>query len=222
MTISNQHILMINVIFIVLFLITLIKAYLSGFVATLIELVATIALFVVVAPLSSVLSKMIVIVPFKINEGSQTLLEKFIQQNINRAVWFIIIFVVGAIVLKLTAKLTKKLNDVVVIGTVNKLLGLLLGFIITIFYAIVFGVLINSPFIKNGIDVKNKTVLKYYDLPIQYTKKYVTSFSNEILAKAMSNEATLTEKEATQLFDFLIQQGISTQEINKLLQGMKK
>lgn len=213
---------MINIIFIVLFLITMIKAYLSGFVATLIELVATIALFVVVAPLSSVLSKMIVLVPFKINESSQTLLEKIIQQNINRAVWFIIIFVVGAIILKLIAKLTKKINDVVVIGTVNKLLGLLLGFIITIFYAIVFGLLINSPFIKNGIDIKNQTVLKYYDLPIQYTKKYVTTFSNEILAKTMSNETSFSEKDATQLFEFLVQQGISTQEINKLLQGIKK
>lgn len=126
------------------------KGFHNGFV---LEAIITISLLLCILVgwfVSGWLMDRIFIVPSDIIDTGVSLLDALALSIINRGAWFIILLVVTNILLRLFRKQIRKINKIVIIGTLNKVLGTVLGFVKSLVYIMILMVVLSSPLFTNG------------------------------------------------------------------------
>lgn len=220
MYIESSVIVTINIVIILLFLWTIFKGFMDGFVATLLSLIASVLLFFIAWPISKYLAQYVSLYQYQGNTAIPNVINSFIKQNINQILWYILIIIFGNLTVKIMIKITKSINKTFIVGTVNQILGLVLGFLITVVYAAVIGFILNSGIFKNGNEVIEKTVIKLYAIPV----KIGTTLGEEVLkndslliSSIMNTEKSLTEEEVNIVIKSLQDKGVDEEVIQKLL-----
>lgn len=220
MYIESSVIVTINIVIILLFLWTIFKGFMDGFVATLLSLIASVLLFFIAWPISKYLAQYVSLYQYQGNTAIPNVINSFIKQNINQILWYILIVIFGNLIVKIMIKITKSINKTFIVGTINQILGLVLGFLITVVYAAVIGFILNSGIFKNGNEVIEKTVIKLYAIPV----KIGTTLGEEVLkndslliSSIMNTEKSLTEEEVNIVIKSLQDKGVDEVVIQKLL-----
>lgn len=220
MYIESSVIVTINIVIILLFLWTIFKGFMDGFVATLLSLIASVLLFFIAWPISKYLAQYVSLYQYQGNTVIPNVINSFIKQNINQILWYILIIIFGNLIVKIMIKITKSINKTFIVGTLNQILGLALGFLITVVYAAVIGFILNSGIFKNGNEVIEKTVIKLYAIPV----KIGTTLGEEVLkndslliSSIMNTEKSLTEEEVNIVIKSLQDKGVDEEVIQKLL-----
>lgn len=136
-------------------------------------------------------------------EGVYSIFDPFI----NDVLYFVIIFIILKIICLFLKPLLKGVSKIPLIGLINKAGGAIVGAINGILIILLLGVLLNTPLIGNGAEVKNNTLFKY-GKPITdfVVKEYVSKIDFNELSDEYNN-FNIDEKREL-LVNWLIEQGI--------------
>lgn len=237
MYINGTVLLIIQILLIILFLATIRSSYKNGAIATLVSLVSTVIVCIIGWPISESLAKMIPLNQVTISEKYK-FINDFFSYSINRIIWYIIFVIVVVFVLRILFKFTRKINNIAILGNINRFLGLLLGIGLTLVYAAAFTLVFNSILFKNGSDIVQNSILKYYEP----TSNLLLTSANESLSKTKftlnylkDNDSKISVEDFQKIKDiiefkntnqeeikqFLEKKGMSEAEIKKLLPHIK-
>ena len=202
MLIPEEYFLFINVAVILTFIIFAVFSYNRGMLLQIISLGYT-ALSVFVAWfLAPILAVRLPIVKL------ETLYNLYdVNPLVNSLVYFIIIFIAMRILYLFIAPLFKSLSKVPFLGSVNKFGGLIIGIINAFIVVILVSLLLSTPLVKNGQEVKENTIFKYAEKISDYAVKLTVDHLNfDALKEKISG---FNADEARDKFtNWLIDQGI--------------
>ena len=202
MLIPEEYFLFINVAVILIFIIFAVFSYNRGMLLQIISLGYT-ALSVFVAWfLAPILAVRLPIVKL------ETLYNLYdVNPLVNSLVYFIIIFIAMRILYLFIAPLFKSLSKVPFLGSVNKFGGLIIGIINAFIVVILVSLLLSTPLVKNGQEVKENTIFKYAEKISDYAVKLTVDHLNfDALKEKISG---FNADEARDKFtNWLIDQGI--------------
>lgn len=202
MLIPEEYFLFINVAVILTFVIFAIFSYNRGMLLQIISLGYT-ALSVFAAWfLAPILAVRLPIVKL---ESLYNLYD--INPLVNSLVYFIIIFIAMRILYLFIAPLFKSLSKVPFLGSVNRFGGLIIGIINAFIVVILVSLLLSTPLVKNGQEVKENTIFKYTEKISDYAVKLTVDHLNfDALKEKISG---FNADEAREKFtNWLIDQGI--------------
>lgn len=205
MEIRTDLLFVIDVIIVTVGVFCIIKGYINGFFYELINFIFILLSIVLAWFISPVLSKAYPI--FKLNSGNELVdtISDTLNLNslFNNILWFIIV-VFGLIVLSLLLKpLFKKLCKVPVLGFFNRVLGALFGILNAFVVVLLISILLSLPVIKNGKEVKQKTLLKYTDSVSKLVNNYIV---NNINLDELDENFDV-DNSRRELYDYLVEQG---------------
>lgn len=194
MTFPNEYISYVNLVIVVAFAVSVLIGLKKGFLLSLIDLVGTVVIFFVAYFLSPAFAGMFQLTEniLNIDVGNQYLNELIIEKS-NELLWFVILFVVGSILVALIKPLFKAIGSIPLIKQINHLLGAVFGVLKGYVWCLVAILIFNTPIIKNGGIVIERTWLQ----PIQE--------SSQIIWKMLDNP----EEISTILQDIINGNGVS-------------
>ncbi len=171
MYIQESYFIFINIVICLLLIFAAYKGYKNGFIYELFSLIAGIVILTIsfiFAPLLASNYRL-----FKLDD--QLILRILGFENlINTIIWFLIIFISGIIIFFFIKKIFKIFNNIIIIGKVNRFLGLFFGLVKMIFIiTIISGS--SLVLISNGDEIKEKTMIHYVH---NYADKIGTYFKN--------------------------------------------
>ena len=94
-----------------------------------------------------------------------------IYSHLNEMLWFIVLFAVLRLLFMILEKLCSGLSGLPVIKEVSGLLGGLLGIVSATVWILVFFVVLNMPFFKNGSEIANKSLIGTITNKVSHTIK---------------------------------------------------
>ena len=164
MTFPSEYISYIDIVIIVVLILSILIGLKKGFLLSLIDLIGTVAIFMmayILAPLCSS-SMMLINSLVNIDVGNEYLNVLIIEKS-NELLWFVILFVVGSILVMFIKPIFKAIDELPLIKQLNHLLGGVFGIIKSYIVCLVFLFILNTPFIKNGSIVIERTLFKYIE-----------------------------------------------------------
>jgi len=143
--------------------------YKKGFLAGVLNLVYTILSIIIAWFLSPVFASMFPI----IKENNAGIINAIVNVNeiINSAIYFIIIFLLLRLIHFFLMIILKSFNNLPIIGSINKVLGSFIGFINASIVVLALSLLFTLPIFKNSKDIINNTLFKYSN----NLTKYITN-----------------------------------------------
>ena len=202
MTIPEEYFIFVNIAAILIFIIFAITSYRNGMLLQIISLTYTvISVFVAwfLAPILAVRFPLVKV------EALYKLYD--VGPLVNSFVYFVIIFVIMRIIYLFIYPLFKSVSKIPFLGSVNKIGGLIVGIINAMIVIILLSLLLSTPLIKNGKEVKENTIFKYADK--------VSDLAVEMTVKRLNFDALkdkidgFNANEAREKFtNWLIDQGI--------------
>ena len=173
MTIPNNYFIFIDVFIIALYCAFLAVSYRNGFLYGLLDLFYTLICVAAAWFLSPVMASVLPLISL-----ADTELAIFrIEPIVNTTAYFVLIFLLLKLVGLIIVPLFKKVSEIPLLGTLNKLLGMVLGFLNATVIILGLGMLLNTPLIKNGNEIKEGTFLRHIDT---YSKMAVNAVVDNI------------------------------------------
>ncbi|MBR3841544.1 MAG: CvpA family protein [Erysipelotrichales bacterium] len=136
----------------------------KGFLLSLIDLVGTIAIFVMAYILAPLFSDSIMLTSsfLTIDVGNEYL-NTLILEKSNELLWFVVLFVVGSVLVLFIKPIFKALDELPVIKQLNHLLGGIFGAIKTYILCLVVVFILSTPIVRNGSIVIEDSILRYVE-----------------------------------------------------------
>lgn len=202
MIIPNEYFIYINILIALIYIVIGIISYRNGFLVQLITFIYNgLALFVswFLAP----------IIASRLPLVNNNMLGNFvgIAPFVNILIYFLLIFIVLKLLYLLINPLLKKVSKIPIIGGLNKIGGLIFGFINATLIIILLSILLNTSIIKNGKEIKENTILKYFD---NVTSMVVDYFKENVKIDDIEeqfNDLDI-EKSREKFVEWLIEKGI--------------
>ena len=164
MTFPIEYISYVDIALLFVLVITLIIGLKRGLLLSLIDLVGTIAIFIMSYILAPLCADMMMLTSSFLNiDVGNEYLNTLILEKSNELLWFIILFAVGSLLVLFIKPIFEAIDELPVIKQLNHLLGGVFGIVKTYVICLVFVFILNTPIIRNGGIIVEKTVLSYVD-----------------------------------------------------------
>lgn len=211
-TFPESMIVYINFALILWFLINLAQGYKKGLLLQIVDLVGTfVALFAawVFAPV------FVKIFQFVKTPGSGLItVDQIITQQVNKLIWFVILFVVARLLLFLVTPIVSAISKIPFVKQVNSLVGGFFSIVLFVVKLLVLTYFLSFPILSNGQDIIDNTILK----PLVEVVKPLASDldgsleKNEAIQNIMRNKS-LSQDQEYELANWLRAQGINEKDI---------
>ncbi|CAM3511807.1 CvpA family protein [Erysipelothrix anatis] len=215
-TFPSDWMIYLNGVIIIWFLIDLYRGYKRGMLLQIVDVVGTFVALFAAWLLSPAFSKVITFV--KLDGNGLVTINQFVGNQVNRLIWFVILFVVIRILLLLVTPLASFISKMPLIKQVNSAIG-------GVFAVVMFGVklmiailLLSTPLIINGQDVVNNTWLKQVNEVGQPVLVFVDDFiiRNDAI-QSIIMEQKLPDEQEQAMVKWLTDNNFTDQEIKEFL-----
>ena len=181
--------MIINVAVLAIYIICLIVAYKNGFLYEALGLVINIVILGAAYFISPLLAKQFSLI--NIDYSTYPIAEIFdLNYLLNCVLWFF-----------------KSVSDIPFLGFMNRILGLVIGFVNATVIALLISVFLSFPFISNGRQIKEDSILSYINIITDKAINYVTeNMDLEKFARTVEDFDITTARE--DLNKWLIEEGI--------------
>ncbi len=233
MTLPDNFSVVINIIIAALIIFNVINGYRKGFLRQVLHVLGVLAAIIISYILAPGLSELIHVFPQEWAPFQATALADLFYGKINELVWFVIIFIVCMIILFLIRHIFDAIGEIPILKSVNKLLGSLVALIPTFLHMLLITFVLSSAIFANGTEVVETSLLRYTNTIANGITGAVSNFFSENVAiqKMLNDPMSLTEDDLSsiikwmensevtseEIYDFLIEYGIDTNEINDLI-----
>lgn len=205
-----------NYVFIVWFLISVAQGYRKGLLLQVVDLVGTfVALFAawVFAPV------FVRIFEFVKSPGSGMIsVDQIITQQVNRLIWFLILFILARLLLLLVTPIVSAISKIPLVKQVNSAIGGVFSVVLFGLKLLLLAFFLTFPIVSNGQEIISNTVLKpLVEVSEPFLKQFDTSLQeNEAIQNLMSNKA-LDEKQEIAMAEWLREKGVNELDIKEFL-----
>ncbi|WP_159649895.1 CvpA family protein [Erysipelothrix aquatica] len=215
-TFPSDWMIYLNGVIIIWFLIDLYRGYKRGMLLQIVDVVGTFVALFAAWLLSPAFSKVITFV--KLDGNGLVTINQFVGNQVNRLIWFVVLFVVIRILLLLVTPLASFISKMPLIKQVNSAIG-------GVFAVVMFGVklmiailLLSTPLIINGQDVVNNTWLKQVNEVGQPVLVFVDDFivRNDAI-QSIIMEQKLPDEQEQAMVKWLTDNNFTDQEIKEFL-----
>lgn len=215
-TFPSDWMIYLNGVIIIWFLIDLYRGYKRGMLLQIVDVVGTFVALFAAWLLSPAFSKVITFV--KLDGNGLVTINQFVGNQVNRLIWFVVLFVVIRILLLLVTPLASFISKMPLIKQVNSAIG-------GVFAVVMFGVklmiailLLSTPLIINGQDVVNNTWLKQVNEVGQPVLAIVDDFivRNDAIQSIIMDQKLPDEQEQA-MVKWLTDNNFTDQEIKEFL-----
>ncbi|WP_159641037.1 CvpA family protein [Erysipelothrix anatis] len=215
-TFPSDWMIYLNGVIIIWFLIDLYRGYKRGMLLQIVDVVGTFVALFAAWLLSPAFSKVITFV--KLDGNGLVTINQFVGNQVNRLIWFVVLFVVIRILLLLVTPLASFISKMPLIKQVNSAIG-------GVFAVAMFGVklmiailLLSTPLIINGQDVVNNTWLKQVNEVGQPVLVFVDDFiiRNDAI-QSIIMEQKLPDEQEQAMVKWLTDNNFTDQEIKEFL-----
>ena len=198
--------MIINVAVLAIYIICLIVAYKNGFLYEALGLVINIVILGAAYFISPLLAKQFSLI--NIDYSTYPIAEIFdLNYLLNCVLWFFIAAVVLSIAGSIVKHLFKSVSDIPFLGFMNRILGLVIGFVNATVIALLISVFLSFPFISNGRQIKEDSILSYVNIITDKAINYATeNIDLEKFARTVEDFDITTARE--DLNKWLIEEGI--------------
>ena len=198
--------MIINVAVLAIYIICLIVAYKNGFLYEALGLVINIVILGAAYFISPLLAKQFSLI--NIDYSTYPIAEIFdLNYLLNCVLWFFIAAVVLSIAGFIVKHLFKSVSDIPFLGFMNRILGLVIGFVNATVIALLISVFLSFPFISNGRQIKEDSILSYINIITDKAINYVTeNMDLEKFARTVEDFDITTARE--DMNKWLIEEGI--------------
>lgn len=198
--------MIINVAVLAIYIICLIVAYKNGFLYEALGLVINIVILGAAYFISPLLAKQFSLI--NIDYSTYPIAEIFdLNYLLNCVLWFFIAAVVLSIAGFIVKYLFKSVSDIPFLGFMNRILGLVIGFVNATVIALLISVFLSFPFISNGRQLKEDSILSYVNIITDKAINYATeNMDLEKFARTVEDFDITTARE--DLNKWLIEEGI--------------
>lgn len=198
--------MIINVAVLAIYIICLIVSFKNGFLYEALGLVINIIVLAVAYFVSPVLASQfnLVNIDYSAYPIAQILNLNYLLSCI---LWFFIATIVLSIIGALIKHLFKSVSEIPFLGFVNQILGMVVGFINATVIALLISLFLSFPFISNGRQIKEDSILSYVNIITNRALNYVAD--NLDLERFAGSVENFDIDFARQQFnDWLIDEGI--------------
>ncbi len=215
-TFPSDWMIYLNGVIIIWFLIDLYRGYKRGMLLQIVDVVGTFVALFAAWLLSPAFSKVITFV--KLDGNGLVTINQFVGNQVNRLIWFVVLFVVIRILLLLVTPLASFISKMPLIKQVNSAIG-------GVFAVVMFGVklmiailLLSTPLIINGQDVVNNTWLNQVNEVGQPVLVFVDDFiiRNDAI-QSIIMEQKLPDEQEQAMVKWLTDNNFTDQEIKEFL-----
>lgn len=163
MVIPSSAFIYIDIAILIIYIVLIIIGYKKGFLYELISLLYTGICLIIAWFISPILANLYPLINLSKDSFEAKVVDSFVNLNLlaNTITYFLIVFLVLKLLYFIISFIFKKFNKVPVIGKLNQILGILAGIFNATVVTLTLSMLLTLPLFKNGIEVKNKTVLVY-------------------------------------------------------------
>lgn len=215
-TFPDTLIIYLNFAFIVWFLISLARGYKRGLLLQIVDLAGTfVALFAawVFAPVFVRLFEFV-----KAPGSGMISIDQIVTLQVNRLIWFLILFVAARLLLLLVTPLVSVVSKIPLVKQVNSVVGAVFSIILFGVKMLLLAYFLTFPFVSNGQSIIDHTVLKPL---VEVTSPILENFDvnieeNEALQSLMSNRK-LTANQEKVIADWLSEKGVNELDIKEFL-----
>ena len=178
MNIPNNYFIFIDIFLACIVLAFIIIGYKKGLLFEIVSLIYTAVSILASWFLAPVFAGLYPLIKLEKLTSDIEIINNFINLEtiLNTIVYFIIIFLVLKIFYILLALILKGFNKVPVIGGLNRILGAIVGAVNSLIVIFMLLMLLSTPIVKNGQEVKDNTLFKYLD-----------TYSNKVLNYIVNN-----------------------------------
>lgn len=215
-TFPDSMIVYLNGVFIIWFLLTLARGYRRGLLLMIVDIVGTfVALFAawVFAPV------FVRIYQFVKPVGAGLVsIDQLITQQINRLIWFFILFIIAKILLLFVTPLASAISKIPLVKQVNSAVGGVFSIAHFALQMLLLIYFLSFPIIKNGQDIIDNTWLASYSrISEPVLDKFEDSYTKNEAIQNLINYRSLSDKQEEELADWLQEKGINELEIKEFL-----
>ena len=215
-TFPESLIIYINFAFIVWFLISIAQGYKRGLLLQIVDLVGTfVALFAawVFAPVFVRLFEFV-----KAPGSGMISVDQIVTSQVNRLIWFLILFVVARLLLLLVTPLVSAVSKIPLVKQVNSVIGGAFSIVIFGVKMLILAYFLTFPLISNGQSIIDNTVLKpLVEVSSPYLERFdVNIKENEAIQSLMSNKK-LTDEQEVEIAEWLSEKGVNDVDIKEFL-----
>lgn len=198
--------MIINVAVLAIYIICLIVAYKNGFLYEALGLVINIVILALAYFVSPILAKQFNMI--NIDYSAYPIAEILnLNYLLNCVLWFFVAAFVFAVIGAAIKHLFKSVSEIPFLGFVNQILGMVVGFINATIIALLISLFLSFPFISNGKQIKEESILSYVNIITDKAINYAAE--NLDLEKfAASIEDFDIESAREELNEWLIDEGI--------------
>ncbi len=192
MVIPQDYYIFISVFIGIVYLVMMIIGYRHGFLYELVSLLYT-ALAVLFAWFASpVLADLFPLFDItKLNQEYKLLNQVFdLNRMLNTAIFFLILFLILKLFYLIISIFLKTFNRIPVLGKFNQIFGAVLGILNATLVVLALSMLLSTPLVKNGDEVREKTILKH-----------IRSYSDQALTYIVDRISDSNIKEKKDEFD---------------------
>lgn len=195
----------------------------NGFLKQMLSLLRLVVVVLLSWLYAPVFAKYFILYKVKIPMITNTYLAEVINYRFNYLLWFIIIFVAMSIVLSIVNIFINKITDISIFKYFNVFLGGILGFIKGAIVIYIVSAFLANAYFLNGIEFKEKTVLKYYDQIVVKTLSIGDGVFRDsaIIQDFFAHPEQLTEENRKIVADWLKKNNYGTAEIEKIFDSVK-
>lgn len=217
MFLTLQTGLIINLFLIAMFVLFILIGYKKGFLVQLIDFLGLIVCLFIAWLFSGAFGKLFSIFPKGFTPFNGTVLSDFFYQQLNSVVWFMIIFIVCWIIVKLLKIIVKQVDLIPIVSTVNKVLGIAFAGLRLLLLSFVMVFFLVSPLFRNGNEVIEGSLLKYFRQYGMETIDFIAKPVGELtlVQEFMENPKQVSEEDVKKIITWFESNGIDQQTINE-------
>ncbi|CAM3611672.1 CvpA family protein [Erysipelothrix urinaevulpis] len=215
-TFPDSMIIYINGALIIWFLIVVARGYTRGLLLMIVDVVGTfVALFAawVFAPVFVRIYQFVK----PVGSGLVTI-DQMVTQQINRMIWFLLLFIIAKLLLLLVTPLASVISKIPLVKQVNSAVGGIFSVVYFSFQVLLLIYFLSFPVVKNGQDIINKTwlskVVELSEPVLEVVNKTLTQ--NEAI-QSLVNHQSLTDQQQEELALWLQKKGFNEIEIKEFL-----
>ncbi|MBR2067814.1 MAG: CvpA family protein [Solobacterium sp.] len=157
--INESWFMYINIAILIMTIVFVFLGYKKGFVRSIVSLFTSLIAMYVAWLFSGILAEHLPIWPVNIHALNGTALAEAARRYINEIFWFVVLVILVRILLTFVNYLLKSLKDIPLIGKFDSLLGGVFGVVESCIWIFILSIILALPVFKNGMDVKNNTVI---------------------------------------------------------------
>ena len=182
MIISDTLYIFISIFIVAIYCLLIYSGYKHGFLYEMIDLLYTLFCLLAAWFASPVLADLFPLIDITKVSEEYSLMNKIFDLNglLNNIAYFIIVFLILKLLYLFISGLSKGFNKLPMVGGINKVFGAGLGVVNATIIVLMLSMLLATPLVKNGNDVRENTVLKYIT-------KYTDRSLNFVIDKMADN-----------------------------------